>query len=491
MHSSLITLPLLALLLFVGSQAQNLHICNTHCDNRDASEVSDGARVVATSTINGREIRLIISDTDNMGFAIIINGTARDEVWLDRSFDAGLSWENGSLLGFTTIPQGVNYATTTMFNVDYDAVKGLGALRACGRGLDPSPGPLTCTEWARSNVHSETRIDAAATALMQYFNGQLWHTVGWWNGANVLTALIQYMKFTDSRTHFHVIETAYTENLDGWDGNFTSDALDDTEWWALAWIDAYDVTGNQTYLAMAQFDADYIYQYVDSVCGGGVWWSTARTYKNAITNELYIQLAAALHNRIPGDTKYLAQAIEIWEWFKQSGMINEESLINDGLRDDCTSNRDTTWTYNQGVILGALVELYRATNDSTYLSEATTIADAVLQSPILTRNGVLTEPCEYSGQVGCGDHTGGCDCNQIAFKGIFLRHLGELNRNLGSNGQGPYQAYLNRQADTTYASNRNILNQYGIHFAGPLEDINASTQQSGLEAFTATLFPRF
>jgi len=210
--------------------------------------------------------------------------------------------------------------------------------------------------------------------------------------------------------------------------------------------------------------------------------------KNAITNELYIQLAAALHNRLPGDTKYLGQAIEIWEWFRQSGMINEDNLINDGLRDDCTSNRDTTWTYNQGVILGGLVELWLATGDADYLDEAVVIADAVLASPILTRNGVLTEPCEYSGQIGCGEHTGGCDCNQISFKGIFLRHLGELNRALASRSrrqEGPYQAYLRRQAETVYDFNRNLLNQYGIHYAGPLEDVNAGTQQSALEAFTA------
>lgn len=52
------------------------------------------------------------------------------------------------------------------------------------------------TEWARSSLYADYAIDAAATALMQYHNGQLWTTVGWWNGANVLTALIQYMKFT-------------------------------------------------------------------------------------------------------------------------------------------------------------------------------------------------------------------------------------------------------------------------------------------------------
>ncbi len=73
---------------------------------------------------------------------------------------------------------------------------------------------------------------------------------------------------------------------------------------------------------------------------------------------------------------------------------------------------------------------------------------------------------------------------------LQIGNLAELNRALGAGGRGPYQEYLTRQVDTIYRNNRNLLNQYGIHYAGPLLDINAGTQQSALEAFTATLFPR-
>ena len=45
-------------------------------------------------------------------------------------------------------------------------------------------------------------------------------------------------------------------------------------------------------------------------------------------------------------------AAKEWAWFKESGMINAGSLVNDGLGRDCKKNGRRTYTYNQGVILG-------------------------------------------------------------------------------------------------------------------------------------------
>ena len=140
-------------------------------------------------------------------------------------------------------------------------------------------------------------------------------------------------------------------------------AIDDSEWWGLTWVQAYDLTKNRKYLDMAVKIAEYVEGYWDpSSCGGGVWWDAERTYKNAVTNGLWIRLTAELHNRMPADKRWLGRAREGWNWLNSSGMINADGLVNDGLN-NCANNGGTVWSYNQGLAIGAGLELYRATRD--------------------------------------------------------------------------------------------------------------------------------
>ncbi|WP_394834129.1 glycoside hydrolase family 76 protein [Pendulispora rubella] len=443
-------------------------ICNVHCEPRDPA-VAGADRAAAAATVWSRTIALHLSDADAMGWASIDNGDPGDEAWLDRSFDGGRTWEpGGSKLGATTIPSGRRGWRTLMYNVDDPAARGIGALRACGKaGNRPE---IACTPWFRTAA--STRVEAAATALMQlYDNGTgLWKTTGWWNSANALTAMLDYWTRTGKASYRYAIANTFDKNR----GNdFTNEYLDDTGWWGLAWVRAYDLTGEPRYLDMAKKTAEYMNTYRDGTCGGGVWWRTDKSYKNAITNELFIKLTAALHNRIAGDTMYLQRARETWQWFQASGMINANNLVNDGLDSaTCRNNGQTTWTYNQGVILGALVQLHDATGDASLLTKARQLADASSASTALNPSGILREPCEG----------GDCGADGPSFKGIYVRNLGELDRALAGR---PYRVYLQRQADAAFARNRTTLDQYGLHWNGPFDHVDAARQHSGLEAHVA------
>ncbi|MFF2324671.1 MULTISPECIES: glycoside hydrolase family 76 protein [unclassified Streptomyces] len=453
-----------------GAQAAENQVCNKQCDARDP-RYATGERVPVTTSLYGRTIRLHLSDNDVMGWASLDDGAPGDQVWLDRSFDGGRSWSSGSKLGVTAVPEGAAGWRTQMYNVDEWATGGIGALRACGKAGNRAE--ISCTGWARTHWNAWSRSTAAATSLMMEYDRSTGKFAGWWTSATALTSLIDNIRVSGMPSYRYAISETYDKLIDDEGGDFTNAYLDDTGWWGLAWVAAFDATGDERYLRTARTDADHMHDYWTSTCGGGVQWATDKPYKNAITNELYLQLNAALHNRIGGDTTYLRRAQDEWAWFRTSGMINAGGTVNDGLTSACANNGDTTWTYNQGVILAGLAELHRATGDEALLDNARGLADASTSSDYLNPGGTLHEPYEPDGT--------GCTSDGDSFKGAYVRGLGILNKELPDR---PYSAYLDRQASTLYA-NRNSLDQYGPHWAGAFTVTGNGCQHSALDLLNA------
>ena len=381
---------------------------------------------------------------------------------MDRSWDGGVSWPDGSSKGRVSVPAGGTGTRTVEINTD-DPLGHLygGSVRACGRAVTGQNG--SCTAWARA---SSVPVSAAADALMwSYDPYNAWWPSSWWNSAVALTTVIDYIRQTGDTRYSWIIDHSFQVNrvafaagargTDPIDGDFISRSTDDSEWWALAWIDAYDLTGNAAYLNEASTIANYVSTLWDtSTCGGGVWWDREKTYKNAVTNGLYIRLAAALHNRIPGDQTWLARASTAWSWFLSSGMINSAGLVNDGITSSCGNNGGTVWSYNQGLAIGAAVELWRATGNSGTLTEARYLANSAIVAPALVTNGVLTESCDTP--------TAECDDNAKQFKGVFMRYLADLNSVSG----GAYNAFTTTQANSVWSADRNTLNQLGERWSG-------------------------
>jgi predicted alpha-1,6-mannanase (GH76 family) len=446
-------------------------ICNKFCDSRDPA-LAAGSRPTVTSSLFGRRFTAQVSDNDAMVWGSIEAGAPGDELWLDRSFDGGRTSNGGSRLGDTKVPAGSGGWRTLMFNVDDWAGRGVGALRVCGKAVDRPD--ITCTGWTRSNWNARDRRTAAATALMMRFDRGtgLFDTNGWWTGANALTALIDNVRVSGMQSYRYAISTTYDKQVNTHGGQFRNEFIDDTGWWGLAWIAAYDLTGESRYLATARADADYMHGYWDTRCGGGVYWKTNRTAKNAISNSLYIQLNAALSKRIAGDTAYRSRAQAGWNWFQGTGMINGSNLVNDGLNlTTCRNNGDVTWTYNQGVIINALVQLNKLTGDANALTVARRIADAATTSGYLNPNGITRDPGE----------NGECTNDGASFKGAYTRGLGVLNAAVG----GAYSTYLRRQADAAYANARNTIDAYGKQWAGPFVGTSHACQGSALDVLNA------
>jgi hypothetical protein len=464
----------------------HLSVCTARCDGAGLGTGTGDTQPVAPTTLSGRTIALHM-DSSGMAWGTISSGAAGDEVWLDRSWDSGNSWPDGSSKGRTSVPAGATGTHTAEFNT-VDTLGKLygGAVRACGRAVSGQNG--SCTAWARP---STARGAAAADALMYSYdpNTAYWPS-SWWNSAVALATVIDYMRQTGDTRYQWIVDRTYqvdkaafpagARSSDPIEGDFISRATDDAEWWALAWIDAYDLTHNVTYLNEAVTIANYVNGLWDtSTCGGGVWWDRERTYKNAITNGLWVRLTAQLHNRMSGDSLWLGRATTAWRWYQASGLINSAGLVNDGLTSGCANNGQTVWSYNQGLAIGSAVEIYRATGDSSALTTARRLADAAVASPSLVSGGVLTEPCDTS--------SGTCDDNGKQFKGVFMRYLQDLDSVTGN----AYAGFAATQADTLWSADRDALNRLGERWSGQSSPANPTDWRTEASALSALLAAGF
>jgi len=343
--------------------------------------------------------------------------------------------------------------------------------------------------------------------LLDFWNSETGELVGagFWHAANALETMVDYM-LSNNQADIDVVQKAHCLYEDVTPNPPTY--FDDQGWWGLAFIKAYTLPQiKDPCLKSALLDsAEAIWQNInklawDNTFGGGCWWNNnEENYKNAITNELFFTLSMRLYHET-NDPKYLNKAKQEIIWFFNSGMIQESGLIIDGLnkRTDpnpggTTINRKT-WTYNQGVILGGLVDLSSTLSQSddeevmfNPLNLACKIADAAT-SMLVFDDGILRER-------GCNeqpDGTNSCNSNNAQFKGIFMRYLDKLNQALPNR---PYQNFIQANAKAVWENKNKTDTQFGQVWNAPFANQNLGSlqyirsvalQSSGLDAIIGAL----
>ena len=329
---------------------------------------------------------------------------------------------------------------------------------------------------AGDNEKLNRAIATESVLLHEQKRNSLWKRGGWWNSANILESLIDFNRLTH-QDFKRCLNNLYIKHVHVYRGHFImGHSFDDNEWWGLVWLKAFDMTGDKRYLRVARgIFNDMVNRAWDNKCDGGVRWANNIWYKNAITNELFMELAARLALEPADSAKrdyYLQWALKDWNWIKSSGMINSEQMINDGLNDKCSNNGQFAWTYNQGVILGGLKDLYLITGDSAYLKQARTLAYASMKH-LANADGVLTEP---------GDSKPNHDKNQ--FKGIYIRYLAILNAQLKDNS---IMEFILFNANYTWQHARNPEGRFDFYWNGPYRDWSCSAQGSVMDLMNAAL----
>lgn len=194
-------------------------------------------------------------------------------------------------------------------------------------------------------------------------------------------------------------------------------------------------------------------------------------------NELYLTAAAKLANRRPSTPStgyYYEEAVKAYNWFVNSGLINSQNLINNGLNlKTCQNDGNVVFSYNQGIILSGLAELAWASGDNSYIDLANTLALAGIDN-LTDDNGILHEKCES---------TSSCNADMQQFKGVFGRNIQFLvNRAaIPADTLNTYKTFLQKNADSIWA-NDNVSNQLGLVWSGPTSTATVQTQASALDA---------
>lgn len=212
-----------------------------------------------------------------------------------------------------------------------------------------------------------------------------------------------------------------TQNGTDWTWNTFND---DIAWAVIAFSRAYQITGNTTFRdrAKANYDAMYARAF-DSNLGGGLWWTTGKTSKNACINGPG-SIGAYLIYQIYGDSAYLTKAQNIYNWERATLFNASTGQVYDNIS---SGGVIQTWvfTYNQGTFIGAANYLGN-TSDATLAANCT--------KNTLCTDGILPD----AGENGDG---GG-------FNGIFLRWMVKFMNDRAL--QGTYLAWLQQNANAAW-----------------------------------------
>lgn len=156
-------------------------------------------------------------------------------------------------------------------------------------------------------------------------------------------------------------------------GNGNDKYYDDNQWMVLAFMEAYELTGDARYRDRALETLRFSLSGWDEELGGGIWWHEGHKdeSKNTCSNA-----PAAVACLVVARTQSGKDARENVEWARR--IVNwtirhleaEDGLFGDSIKVQTLKvNRDRL-TYNTALMIRAYIGLYRATGEQVWLDKA-------------------------------------------------------------------------------------------------------------------------
>lgn len=335
--------------------------------------------------------------------------------------------------------------------------------------LQRSGGP---SNFSVNYLPGKAQIDAELSVLQQQFSpvAGSWDT-GWWQNANILQTIMQGYQATHNPVYKNDVRLAFNMNM------FISTGYNDDEgWWGLTWVMAYNTFHERQYLYQAEYSFNYMKQSWSASLGGGLTWNQWDSYKNAVTNLLYFDLASQIHDAMHRDKYYLGWARRSYRWLMHSGLMVANGRISDGRYVHGGFDRGNS-AYLQGLWIGGLVSYAKATHNQYYIRKAQGVAYAS-DAAFADNDGILMG-------VGC-EYKGICkDLSYLPFKGIYIQNLADLYR-ATRNPEFIGFMMLNSESIWKYDRGSGLQAGYiGYYWDGPYSTANVVTLAAGIDALLA------
>jgi len=271
----------------------------------------------------------------------------------------------------------------------------------------------------------------------------------YWNTAVAFQSLLNYHNLKSNQSNkesikkdnvvipliYTLIESEVTTGvaLKQCDSRLRNNYNDDMSWMIHGLTALYDVTSNKSLIDRSLDLHLFIRQSEDTTCcgdmKGGIWWDLFHTQKATAA-----QAGAALTGLRLMESNSDKFTKEEWiDWsithydFWLSHMVNQSDYA---VCDNINTAGDRRWwsfTYNEGLMLGVAVHLYRATNDSRFLIDANGFMQRLIDTSISVKvNGRQGQVLASDGEQCSGDTS---QFKQVAFQYAtqFYRLLLDLN----------------------------------------------------------------
>jgi predicted alpha-1,6-mannanase (GH76 family) len=300
-------------------------------------------------------------------------------------------------------------------------------LVACGTSASTQPPTAKASSMVpvvspRGKGQADTSLAAFNKAFLMLTNGKGYYRLATNGGQVTFFKQAELIELTEDawlRSHDPAYKTmigVLYKGLLGHSGTMASwmaKTNDDVLWASVMCLRAYGITGNKMYLVQGKKAFDAIYARSASPnLGGGLWNNPHKTSKNACTN-LPASVAASMLYQSLHDASYLRKAKQMYAWVRSTLYDPSTGAVWDHVTPKAgggTTIDKTTWTYNQGIFIGAADLLHRITGASSYYNDA--LKTLAFTRSSLTTNGILRSEVPSGSSLAVS--SGG-------YKGMFVR----------------------------------------------------------------------